>query len=65
MKGFMLFEFELAPELTFLFKESLMGKLEQFYLLQIFSSIVEETPSTKLKTNRVALGKCALIHKTL
>ena len=51
MKGFMLFEFELTPELTF--------------LLQIFSSIVEETPSTKLKTNRVALGKCALIHKTL
>ena len=29
MKGFMLFEFELTPEPTFLFKESLMGKLEK------------------------------------
>lgn len=61
----MLFEFELTPEPTFLFKESLMGKLEKLQLLQIFTSIVEKTPSTKLKTSRVPLGECALIHKTL
>ena len=61
----MLFEFELTPEPTFFFKESLIGKLKKLQLLQIFASIVEGTPSTKLKTNCVALGECALIHKNL